>query len=263
MRNRHLFHILPVSPWPLLTSFSGLLVTGSLAFYMHDLPFAGYLFLISLLTLACSAYIWCNDIVDEATFSGFHTQPVRFGLRLGFLLFIVSELMLFFGFFWAFFHAALCPAIEIGSIFPPEGIFVIPVFEFPLFNTFVLILSGFSVTWAHRAMILGWYKETIDSLLITIFLGFFFVILQIFEYYEAPFSYSDSVYGCSFYMLTGLHGFHVIAGASFLLVCLIRLLNRHFLTTHHLGFEFAIWYWHFVDVVWIFLFLSVYCWGSW
>lgn len=109
--------------------------------------------------------------------------------------------MLFFGFFWAFFHAALCPSVELGSIFPPVGIFVIPVFEFPLFNTFVLIFSGFSVTWAHRAVSLGSYKESIDSLLLTIFLGFFFVILQMFEYYEAPFNYADSVYGCSFYML--------------------------------------------------------------
>jgi len=134
----------------------------------------------------------------------------------------------------------LCPSVEIGSIFPPEGVFTIPVLEFPLFNTFVLIFSGFSVTWAHRAVSLGSYKEAIDSLLITIFLGFFFVILQMFEYYEAPFNYSDSVYGCSFYMLTGLHGCHVIVGACFLLVCFIRLLKRHYLTTHYLGFVFAI-----------------------
>jgi cytochrome c oxidase subunit 3 len=120
------------------------------------------------------------------------------GLRLGFLLFIVSEIMLFFGFFWAFFHAALCPAIEVGSIFPPEGIYTIPVFEFPLFNTFVLIFSGFSVTWAHRAVSLGWFKDAIDSLFLTVFLGFFFVFLQMFEYYEAPFNYADSVYACSF-----------------------------------------------------------------
>ena len=129
--------------------------------------------------------------------------------------------------------------------------------------TFVLILSGFSVTWAHRAVSIGLFKDAIDSLLVTIFLGFFFVILQMFEYYEAPFSYSDSVYGCSFHMLTGLHGCHVIVGAFFIFFCFLRLLNQHFLTNHYLGFVFSIWYWHFVDLVWIFLFLTLYCWGSW
>jgi len=194
---------------------------------------------------------------------GYHTRAVRDGLKWGFMLFITSEIMLFFGFFWAFFHSALNPAIEIGGVYPPTGIYPIPTTEFPLFNTFVLIFSGFSVTWAHRAFSIGSYKQAIDSLLLTIGLGVFFLILQMFEYYEAPFNYSDSVYGCSFYMLTGLHGCHVFAGVGFLSICFIRLLRRQFLTTHYLGFVFAIWYWHFVDAVWIFLFLSVYCWGSW
>jgi len=213
--------------------------------------------------LAFVFFFWFSDIVDEATFGGYHTKVVKFGLRLGFMLFIVSEMMLFFGFFWAFFHAALCPSVEIGSIFPPQGIYPIVTRDFPLFNTFVLIVSGITVTWAHRAVTLGFFKEALDSLLATVFLGLFFVFLQMFEYWEAAFSFSDSVYGCSFYMLTGLHGCHVIIGACFLLICWFRLLNRHYLTTHYLGFVFAIWYWHFVDAVWIFLFFSVYCWGSW
>lgn len=142
-------------------------------------------------------------------------------------------------------------------------IYPIPPMEFPLFNTFILIFSGFSVTWAHRAVCLGWFKEAIDSLFLTVCLGVFFVFLQMFEYYESSFSFADSVYACSFYMLTGLHGCHVIAGACFLGVSLVRLIKRHYLRTHYLGFVFAIWYWHFVDAVWIFLFLSVYGWGSW
>jgi heme/copper-type cytochrome/quinol oxidase subunit 3 len=132
-----------------------------------------------------------------------------------------------------------------------------------LYNTMILITSGFSVTWAHRSVCLGWYRDAIDALGITIILGFFFIYLQANEYYEAFFNYSDGVYGCSFYMLTGLHGCHVIVGAGALLVCFIRLLRRHYLTTHYLGFVFAIWYWHFVDAVWIVLFLLVYCWGGW
>lgn len=260
---RHLFHILPLSPWPILSSWSAFLTVSGNAFYMHKVAFGGYFFIFGLLCLILCVFGWFSDIVDEATMSGYHTKAVRMGLRLGFLLFIVSEIMLFFGFFWAFFHAALCPSIEVGSIFPPEGIYTIPVFEFPLFNTFVLIFSGFSVTWAHRAVSLGWFKDAIDSLGLTVFLGFFFVVLQMFEYYEAPFNYADSVYACSFFMLTGLHGCHVLVGACFLAVCSVRLLRRHYTTTHYLGFVFAIWYWHFVDAVWIFLFITVYCWGSW
>lgn len=260
---RHLFHLVNPSPWPLLISFSALFFASGVAFYLHDVTYGGYSLIFGLIAVSYCAFFWFNDIIDEATRSGYHTKAVKDGLRLGFILFIVSEIMLFAGFFWAFFHAAFNPAIEIGSVFPPEGIFPIEVLEFPLFNTCLLILSGVSVTWAHKAMAIGSFKGAVDSLIITIFLGFFFVFLQVLEYYEAAFNYSDSVYACSFYMLTGLHGCHVLAGASFLTVCLVRLLQRHYLTTHYLGFIFAIWYWHFVDVVWVFLFIVVYCWGSW
>jgi len=170
--------------------------------------------------------------------------------------------MLFFGFFWAFFHGALSPAAEIGCIFPPEGISAIPATEIPLFNTFLLIVSGISLTWAHYSLSVNRMKNIIDGFLITIFLGLLFVLLQIFEYYESEFSFSDSVYSCSFFMLTGLHGCHVIVGVSFLFVCFIRLTKRHYMINHYLGFVCAIWYWHFVDIVWIFLFFTVYLWGS-
>jgi len=146
MRKRHLFHILPLSPWPFLTGVSALFFVSGLAFFMHNVKYGGYFLVFGLVCLSLCAYSWFCDIIDEATYSGFHTKAVRHGLRLGFLLFIVSEIMLFFGFFWAFFHAALCPSVEIGSIFPPVGIQTIPASEFPLFNTFVLIISGFSVT---------------------------------------------------------------------------------------------------------------------
>jgi len=260
---RHLFHLVNPSPWPLLVSASLFYVVSGIAFYMHSVEYGGYSLIFGLIVLIYCAFFWFNDIIDEATCSGYHTKVVKEGLRLGFIFFIVSELMLFFGFFWAFFHCSLFPSIEIGSIFPPVGIHVIKASGFPLFNTFLLILSGASVTWAHRCFSLGFFKGALDALFTTIFLGLFFVLLQMLEYYEASFNYSDSVYSCSFYMLTGLHGCHVLAGVSFLAICLIRLVRRHFLTNHYLGFVFAIWYWHFVDAVWILLFLIVYCWGGW
>jgi cytochrome c oxidase subunit 3 len=171
--------------------------------------------------------------------------------------------MLFFGFFWAFFHSALCPSIELGAIWPPVGLHVIPVFDFPLFNTFILIISGFSVTWAHRGISLGSFKEAIDGLILTILLGLFFIFLQGLEYYESTFNLQDGIYPSVFFLLTGLHGCHVIVGVCFLFICFISLLFNHFLTNHYLRFVFAVWYWHFVDVVWIILFLTVYCWTVW
>jgi cytochrome c oxidase subunit 3 len=184
------------------------------------------------------------------------------GITSGFILFIVSEIMLFFGFFWAFFHSSLCPSILIGAEFPPVGITIIPVFLFPLYNTCLLLLSGITVTWLHKAIVLGSYKESIDSFILTILLGLGFFFCQIFEYYESPFSYNNSIYGCTFFMLTGLHGFHVFVGITCLFLCFLRLILNHFTTKHHNGLIFAIWYWHFVDVVWLFLFITVYCWGS-
>jgi cytochrome c oxidase subunit 3 len=222
-----------------------------------------FIFIFGFFLLLWLAICWFNDIINEATFLGYHTLVVRKGLKLGFLLFIASEIMLFFGFFWAFFHSSLCSANDLGSIWPPIGINSIPAYDYPLFNTALLIISGFSVTWVHRGIALGLYRECIDGFFITIILGLFFIILQGMEYYESSFNLNDSVFACTFYMLTGLHGCHVIIGVLFLSVCFIRLLLNHFLCNHYLGLIFAIWYWHFVDGVWILLFLSLYVWGGW
>lgn len=262
-RTRHLFHLVDPSPWPLVSAFSAFFFLSGLAFSMHNLYYSDIFFFIAFIMLLTSMYFWFLDIVQEATYAGHHTLVVRAGLRYGFLLFIFSEIMLFFGFFWAFFHSSFCPSILLGGQWPPVGIIIIPVEEFPLFNTALLIISGFSVTWAHRGVALGSFKESIDSFLITIVLGFLFIFLQMFEYYEAFFNMSDSVYASVFYSLTGLHGVHVFVGACFITVCFLRLLQDHFLVTHYLGFILAIWYWHFVDVVWILLFLSLYGWGNW
>lgn len=259
---KHLFHIVNLSAWPLFTGIGAFHFVSGLAFYMHKVEGGWLSIIFGLLILTYSIFFWFYDIIDESTFSGFHTMAVRMGLRLGFLLFITSEVMLFFGFFWAFFHAALCPTIWVGVEFPPVGIKTLPVLEVPLFNTFLLIFSGVSITWCHSAIAANNFSEVIDSFLITFLLGFTFLFYQINEYIELSFDFSDSVYACSFFMLTGLHGMHVLLGVCFLIICMFRLIFRHFLLTHYLGLICAIWYWHFVDVVWIMLFGIVYCWGS-
>lgn len=223
--------------------------------------FKGDLFLFSLFFLAFNIKKWYNDVITESTFSGFHTIIVQSGLKLGFILFVVSEIMLFFGFFWGFFHLSLSPDNSLGLIWPPLGILVINPLDIPLFNTLLLLLSGFSLTWVHSALCNGLVKDVFDGWIITLLLGFFFLLLQIVEYFESAYCFNDGTYGCTFYMLTGLHGLHVFVGVSFLFSCLYRYLTKQFTITHHLGFLFAAWYWHFVDIVWIFLFLVLYIWG--
>ena len=186
------------------------------------------------------------------------------------ILFIVSEVMFFFGFFWAYFHFSLSPAIEIGCLWPPYSIQVFDYLHIPLYNTFILLVSGVCVTWCHHNIILKknetvdkyLVEDTIIALILTILLAIHFTGYQLLEYTEASFNISDSVYGSIFFMATGFHGFHVLVGTFFLFVCLIRLWKGHFSINHHLGLEFAIWYWHFVDVVWLFLYVCVYWWAS-
>ena len=184
------------------------------------------------------------------------------GLRYGMILFIVSELMFFVAFFWAFFHASLSPTVEIGAVWPPKGIEVLNPWEVPFLNTVILLSSGAAVTWAHHAIVAGARNQAIYGLILTILLAIFFTGLQALEYLEAPFTISDGVYGSTFYLATGFHGFHVFIGTVFLSVCLLRLINFHFTKSHHFGFEAAAWYWHFVDVVWLFLFVAIYWWGG-
>ena len=260
---KHLFHVLEPSYWPLFIAIGLFFFVTGLVFSMHYIINGYYILLLGLLLLIVTAIFWFLDISREAVVKGLHTRVVRKGLKTGFLFFITSEIMLFFGFFWAFFHSALCPSVEIGGIWPPVGLGVISMFDYPLFNTFILIISGFSVTWVHRAMALGLFKDAIDGFIITIVLGFLFIILQGIEYYESTFNLEDGIYPSVFFLLTGLHGCHVIVGVFFLFFCFLSLLSNHFLTNHYLRLVFAIWYWHFVDIVWILLYLSLYCWGNW
>jgi len=220
----------------------------------------GYLGFSPILLIALISVLWWRDVIREAA-GGYHTTTVQRGLLIGFLLFLLSEIMLFFSFFWAFFNSSLSPGVEIGAVWPPVGIHAIDPWSLPLLGTCVLLASGFTVTAAHHAIVGGNKYSAIISLAFTVILGALFVFLQANEYYYSGFTIADSVFGSAFYMTTGLHGLHVIAGTIFLTVGLVRLFRDSFTSEHHLGVEFSIYYWHLVDVVWLFVFLFYYCWG--
>nr|SSW94037.1 cytochrome c oxidase subunit III [Meandrusa sciron aribbas] len=260
MNNNHPFHLVDFSPWPLTGAIGVMtLVTGMIKWFHNfniNLMILGYM--IILLTM----FQWWRDICREGTFQGKHTIMVSKGLRWGMILFIISEVFFFISFFWAFFHSSLSPNIEIGSLWPPLGIISFNPFQIPLLNTIILITSGVTVTWAHHSIMMNNFSQTTQSLFITILLGVYFTILQAYEYIEAPFSIADCIYGSTFFMATGFHGLHVMIGTIFLMICFFRHLNFHFSKNHHFGFEAAAWYWHFVDVVWLFLYISIYWWGN-
>ncbi|YP_009343949.1 cytochrome c oxidase subunit III (mitochondrion) [Diadema setosum] len=260
MAHQHPYHLVDQSPWPLTGAISGLMMTSGLVLWFHtqstSLLFIGFILLITTMIN------WWRDVVREATFQGSHTAIVENGLRYGMILFITSEVCFFFAFFWAFFHSSLAPSVEIGVTWPPTGISPLNPFLVPLLNTAVLLSSGVTITWAHHSILAGNRTESIQALFLTILLGIYFTALQAWEYLDAPFTIADSVYGSTFFVATGFHGLHVIIGTTFLLVCFFRLVNFHFSAHHHFGFEAAAWYWHFVDVVWLFLYVCIYWWGS-
>nr|WPS67104.1 cytochrome c oxidase subunit 3 [Bradybatus sp.] len=259
-QKNHPFHLVDKSPWPLLSSMSMFSTMMSMIkwFHLHEMN----LMMLSMLTNLLIMYQWWRDVIRESTFQGLHTSKVTLGLRWGMILFITSEVFFFFAFFWTFFHTSLSPSIELGLNWPPKKIYPFNPLEIPLLNTVILLSSGITISWTHYSIMENNYNQMIQSLSLTIILGFYFTLLQKYEYTEAPFSIADSVYGSTFFMTTGLHGLHVIIGSMFLTVCLIRLILNHFSSIHHFGFEAAAWYWHFVDVVWLFLYISIYWWGS-
>lgn len=255
----HPFHLVDVRPWPILGSLGALVSISGIIKWFH--LYNTDLFFIGTTILSLVVIQWWRDVSREATFQGHHTFVVTIGLRWGIILFITSEVFFFISFFWGFFHNRLAPAVEIGITWPPKGIFTFNPIQIPLLNTLILLTSGLTVTWAHHSLIENNFKQATQGLGLTIVLGIYFSILQGYEYFESPFSISDAVYGSSFFMATGFHGIHVIIGTTFLTVCLIRHLKNHFSQIHHFGFEAAAWYWHFVDVVWLFLYISIYWWG--
>jgi len=248
------------SPWPLTGAIAAITLTSGIAKWFNE--FNINLFLLGRFILIITCIQWWRDIKRERTFQGLHTSIVAKGIRWGIILFITSEVLFFFSFFWAFFHRRLSPTIELGLQWPPTGVTPFNPIQVPLLNTIILLASGVTVTWSHHRIIENNHSQAVSSLIITVMLGIYFTFLQALEYWEASFTISDSTYGSTFFVATGFHGLHVIIGTSFLLVCLLRILNNHFSSRHHFGFEAAAWYWHFVDVVWLFLYMSIYWWGS-
>lgn len=259
---KHPFHLVDPSPWPIFASFAAFLSTVGGVMYMHAYSGGGLVLSLGQSMILYSMFVWWRDVVRESTYEGHHTSLVQLGLRYGMILFIVSEVMFFLAFFWAFFHSSLAPSVEIGAVWPPKGIQVLNPWEIPFLNTLILLSSGAAVTWAHHAILAGKREQAIIGLTLTVLLAVFFTAFQAYEYLEAPFTISDGIYGSTFFLATGFHGFHVFIGTVFLLVCLIRYIQYHFTKKHHFGFEAAAWYWHFVDVVWLFLFVSIYYWGG-
>jgi heme/copper-type cytochrome/quinol oxidase subunit 3 len=257
---KHKYHLVTNSPWPFLMSLSVLYLTFSGILYMQYIKGASH-YLFFNFFLICICFIgWWHNIILESTYEGHHTKKVQENLSMGMILFILSEVMFFVSFFGSYFYLTYPypEAFILDRIWPSIGLILIDPWKLPFLNTLILLLSGFYLTCAHYELKLKNYNNTLFFLTLVIILGLFFTCIQYFEYKEAFFSISDGIYGSLFYLLTGFHGFHVLVGTIFLIVCFFRLFLWHFTDTHHLGFEFAIWYWHFVDVIWLFLFLIIY-----
>nr|YP_010252256.1 cytochrome c oxidase subunit III [Desis jiaxiangi]QTX95129.1 cytochrome c oxidase subunit III [Desis jiaxiangi] len=256
----HPYHMVTMSPWPLVVGMGVLgLVIGMIKLFMFmEID----LLMMSLLMIFIVSMLWWRDVIRESTFQGFHSSVVLNGLMVGMVLFIISEIFFFFSFFWAFFHSSLSPTVELGYVWPPEGIDPFNPFQVPLLNTVILLSSGVSVTWSHQCLMNEDWDSGKSSLMITWILGMYFLMLQGFEYFMASFSISDSVFGSVFFMATGFHGMHVMVGTLFLFIMWLRMNKNHFSSNHYFGFEAGAWYWHFVDVVWLFLFSVVYWWGT-
>ena len=260
----HDYHILPPDQWPLIGATAALALFGGAVMWMHANPYGKFVFALGALGVIVTMYSWWANVIREGK-SGDHTPVVQLHLRYGMILFIASEVMFFVAWFWAFFSSSLFPsAMEaVGGQWPPKGVEVLDPFGFPLLNTMILLCSGTTVTWAHHALIHGDREGLKKGLIATILLGMLFTSIQAYEYIHAPFAFKGNIYGATFFMATGFHGFHVLVGTIFLIVCLLRAQKGDFTPRAHFGFEAAAWYWHFVDVVWLFLFVSIYVWGGW
>nr|ARQ20672.1 cytochrome c oxidase subunit 3 [Nacella concinna] len=257
---RNPFHLVSFSPWPLTGSVGAFFLVSGWASWFNG--YSMTCMYLGVLLIILTMVQWWRDISREGAFQGFHTINVCKGLRWGMILFIVSEVCFFFAFFWSYFHSSLSVVVELGLCWPPAGVEALDPFSVPLLNTVVLLASGVSATWAHHSLMEGDRSLSIQGLVVTVGLGLYFTYLQGMEYFETSFTISDGVYGSTFFVATGFHGAHVIIGSTFLMVCLWRILVHQFSSSHHFGFEAAAWYWHFVDVVWLFLYVCIYWWGS-
>jgi cytochrome c oxidase subunit 3 len=271
---KHPYHLVDPSPWPIVGAFAGGTMLFGIILQAHGYGY--WVLALGLLGVLTTMFLWWRDVVRESRAAGLHTPVVRLGLRYGMALFIASEVMFFVAFFWAYFHFALFPEHVSGVAepsWPPQGVYTFDPFSLPFLNTMILLLSGCTVTWAHHAILEGNQRDAVRGLAITVGLGVLFSVIQAYEYTLAPFPFATRLpeeggvpgagaYSATFFLATGFHGFHVIVGTIFLAVCLVRAMRGHFTPQRHFGFEAAAWYWHFVDVVWLFLFVCIYWWGA-
>ena len=258
-QKNHPYHIVEPSPWPFVGSIGILITLTGAILCMRDIT--AIPFWIGIVMVLATLFGWWRDVIKESN-TPEHTKQVKMGFRYGMLLFIASEVMFFVAFFWAYFNSSLAPTEAMGNVWPPKGIETLPAWDLPYFNTLLLLLSGTTITWAHDAITKGKVKEMMKMTAITILLGVIFLAVQAYEYSHATFAFSGGIYPSTFYMATGFHGFHVLVGVCFLTVTWFRAKAGHFKKGDHFGFDAAAWYWHFVDVVWLFLFISIYWWGS-
>ncbi|MDX1950127.1 MAG: cytochrome c oxidase subunit 3 [Rickettsiales bacterium] len=272
----HPYHIIELSPLPLLTSLSLLFLAVGAVLFMHEYHHSGRLLILGFAAVVACLYFWWRKVVLEGLEEKAHNNFVQNGLRIGMALFIASEVMFFFAFFFSYF-TSFFQAIWFGLTeydfanlalttndltWPPKGIKTFDPWDLPFLNTLILLLSGTSVTWAHWGVLNNDKKALVQGLGWTVFLGVLFTGFQAYEYSHAAFAIDTNNYSSNFFMATGFHGFHVIVGTIFLFVCWIRAIRGQLTSENHLGFEFAAWYWHFVDVVWLFLFVVIYWWGK-
>nr|ABW20544.1 cytochrome c oxidase subunit III [Bothriometopus macrocnemis] len=256
MTQFHPFHMVQLSPWPLICSFSlfSMIILMYDFFNSSSLKSLIFAVLIQLLVL----FEWWRDVCRESTFQGWHSSNVVRGLKIGFIMFICSEVLFFFSFFFGYFFLSLNPDVVFGGIWPPKGLMVVDFLSAPTLNSILLLSSGVSITWAHHSILESNLSEAKMGLVYTVFLGIMFSMIQLIEYYECSFTIADSPFGSMFFLATGFHGIHVLVGTIFIIISFVRLLNNQFSKNHHVGFEMSCWYWHFVDVVWLFLFVRVY-----
>jgi cytochrome c oxidase subunit 3 len=265
----HDYHLVNPSPWPFVGSVSAFVMAVGAILWFHEIA-PIWIMLIGFVGVLYTFYAWWADVIREGK-AGDHTPVVMMHHRYGMILFIASEVMFFVAWFWAYFDGFFnqeaaeqyARIASMGTTWPPTGVELFDPFHLPLFNTLILLTSGTTVTWAHHALLNKDKRGLVWGLAITVLLGVLFTVCQVIEYAEAGFQYTGNLYGATFFMATGFHGFHVLVGTIFLIVCLVRAIGDSFTPEHHLGFEFAAWYWHFVDVVWLFLFATIYVWGSW
>nr|YP_010868551.1 cytochrome c oxidase subunit III [Parasacculina yatsui]WGU20848.1 cytochrome c oxidase subunit III [Parasacculina yatsui] len=260
IRNINSFHLLSPSPWPICMSLSTM-CTMLMIIYLMCFGFFSYMFYFNILIFFLNLVNWFTDVHIESSLCGDHCTDVVLNLSLGYVFFIVSEIFLFISFFWSFFHMSLVSDVELGCMWPPIGLDLLDYTGIPLLNTVILLSSGFVLTWSHYNLLVNNFLSSFYALIFTIILGLYFIFIQLYEYYSSNFNISDSVFGSLFFFITGFHGLHVIVGIIFLLVCTIRFYSSFMSIGHHKNFEYSAWYWHFVDVVWLFLYMFMYIWS--